>query len=295
MQKIAIIGPTGMLGSMVYNVLKDKYELVLVGRNQKKLSLLDQRYGDVVNHRFVRFEGQEIYQDYLHAFPAQTISPHLKILYESIGEVEMVINCSGIIKPGTLANPALTLFFNGAFPQILSANYQDKLIHITTDCVFSGVSDAPYTEDSPRSPIDLYGLSKSLGEPKELSLVFRTSIVGPELSGTASLLEWLRSQNNNTVKGFKTHYWNGITTKEFGRVCDLIISNRSAYPKNGLFHIFSNDMTKYEMLEIMKKKYVLNVTIEAVEPAGIDRRLRTIYDLNERLAFPSFSEMIEGL
>ncbi|MFA5755404.1 MAG: NAD-dependent dehydratase, partial [Candidatus Paceibacterota bacterium] len=135
--------------------------------------------------------------------------------------------------------------------------------------------------------------SKILGEPKDKSLILRTSIIGPEISEHVSLLDWFRQQEGKTIKGFANHFWNGITTKQFGKICDEIISNPEQYPKTGLYHIFSTTVSKYEMLLKFKEKYDIDCKIEKDKEQKINRTLNTIYDLNNKLNIPSFGEMIE--
>ena len=294
-KRVVIFAPTGMLGSMVYNVLKDKYQLVLVFREPEKMMLLNQTYGGVMNHINIQFDLKDAYQDYVDGFSQGSVGPRMKALVDRVGEVDAVINCAGIIKPHALKDPNMTMFINGAFPYILSNIYKSKLIHITTDCVYNGTENAPYDELSDKSPNDLYGLSKSLGEPKEKSLVLRTSIIGPELGEGSSLISWFKKQEGQTVKGFTTHYWNGLTTKEFAKICDKIIANRDEYPKTGLYHIYGNDVSKFGMLQAFRKKYGINVTIEPAEPPMVDRRLRTNYDLSRKLMTPTFEDRLEDL
>lgn len=295
MKTAAIIAPTGMLGSAVYAQLKDHYKLILVLRDLKKLEELDKYYGGISMHQTVTIDSDGIYQDYLNGFHTAAISPSVKKLMDEIGPVDAVINCAGITNRYSAQKPLEAMFVNGALPHILSYHYGSKLIHITTDCVYDGIKGAPYDETSPPNPTDIYGMSKLLGEPKQHSLVFRTSIIGPEISGFVSLLEWVKQQEGKTIKGFTNHLWNGITTKEFGNICDKIISNRDAFPRSGLFHIFSNEVTKYEMVTRLKEKYGVNVNIEPAESNPIDRRLGSVHDIYKKLQIPSFDEMIERL
>ncbi|MFA4930467.1 MAG: sugar nucleotide-binding protein [Patescibacteria group bacterium] len=295
MKTIAISAPTGMLGSAVYNELKDKYKLVLIYRGDKNLELLEKAYGNTQNHRRIQLDLMDIYQDYELGFTNTVIGPNTKKLIEEIGEIDGFINCAGIIKPHSTKDPKTTLFINGAIPHILSGIYEKKLIQITTDCAFNGLESAPYDENSTKTPNDLYGLSKSLGEPSQKSLVLRTSIIGPEIHGFVSLIEWFKQQGGKTIKGFKTHLWNGITTKQFGKICDTIFSNRSDFPDNGLFHIYANDVTKLDMIMAFKEKFKIDVTIEEASPSPVDRRLRTIYDLNQKLNIPLFKDMVNEL
>lgn len=291
---IAIIAPTGMLGSMVYRELKNQHKLLLIYRDKEKLRKLEEVYGSAQKHKKINFDINNIYQDYIKSFPTEKVGPNTIKLIEMIGQVDAVINCAGITKPHSLKNPTATLFINGLFPNILSAIYKDELIQITTDCVFDGISGSPYNETSSKFPNDLYGISKSIGEPKE-SLILRTSIIGPELNTSELFLDWFRKQKNKKIYGFTNYLWNGITTKQFARVCNQIIQNREKFPKNGLFHIFSTDVTKCDMLVALKNKYSILTAIEPKQTQRIDRRLRTIHDFNKLLQIPSFDIMIDEL
>ncbi len=294
-RKIVIIAPTGMLGSGVYNFLKDKYNLVLVYRNEEKIKKLDDAYGGINNHRLIQFDLREIYDDYLSGFYTKTNSSKLEKLFENIGEIDYLINCAGIINVYTAKDPGFTFFLNGAFSHLLSENYKSKLIQITTDCAFDGLKGYPYDESSQKNPQDIYGLSKILGEPKDKSLVLRTSIIGSEIAEHVSLLDWFKQQEGKTINGFVNHFWNGITTKQFGKICDEIITNPEKYPQTGLYHIFSTIVSKYEMLLKFKGKYNINCEIKKDEEKRLNRTLSTIYNFNEKLNIPSFDKMIEEL
>lgn len=292
---VAILGPTGMLGSMVYNVLKDKYDLILILRNKEELPKLEALYGPIgKQHRIYEFDFNWIYQDYLKGFKNLTKSPIFQNFLDNVGHVDALINCVGIIIPHSLKDPVNTFFINSALPFLLSSVFKSKMIHPTTDCVFNGLEGFPYDENSPHSPTDLYGLSKSLGEPKDC-LTFRTSFIGPEVTGFFSLLEWFKKQSGQTINGFRQHFWNGITTKEFGKICDKIIADREKYPKNGIFHIFSNTLSKYDMLLKFREKYNIDCKIIPEDLAGINRTLTTIYELKSQLQIPSFDDMLKEL
>jgi len=292
MKKILILGATGMLGSAVYDVLKDKYELILAVRNKEKINLLNQKYGGADNHKVVLFDAEPIYQDYVNkkGSPGEYLSNFLK----EAGEVDFVINAIGITIPYAMANPALTLFINGALPHILAGIFGEKLIHITTDCVYNGKEGFPYDENSLKTPVDIYGLSKSLGEPDNC-LTIRTSIIGRELEGFTGLLEWFLQQEGKEISGFAEHYWNGITTKQFGKICDEIMSNREMYPKTGIYHVFSTTVSKYEMVNKFKEKFGINCKISANTENKLNRTMSTVKDLNAKLKIPSFSQMVDEL
>lgn len=296
MSRIALIAPTGMLGSAVYGVLKDRHDLTLILRDPKKIASLEQAYGSVKNHKIVAYNISDTQQDFLTGFTDARFSPSLMRLKEEIGDIDILVNAAGVIKPHSLKDPATTLFINGAFPHLLSSLFGGKLIQITTDCAFSGLDNvAPYTEDSIKDPNDLYGVSKSLGEPSDRSLVLRTSIIGPEISGFVSLIAWVQNQSGQTIKGFTRHLWNGITTKQFGKIVDEIVSHRNDYPNHGLFHVFSSDVTKFEMVNAIAKKFKVNVTVNPDDGPQLDRRLATVKDLCFKLKIPSFEKMLEDL
>ncbi len=294
MTTIAITAPTGMLGSMVYKTLKDRYNLVLVYHQQEKLAALDAVYGGTSRHRLVPFDLMDISKDYLEGFHG-SIGPCLERFINAIGPVDAVIQCAGITNRYSTADPLKTFFLNSALPNLLGAVYKEKLFHITTDCVFDGVVGAPYNEQSLKQPRDLYGLTKLLGEPSQHSLVLRTSFIGPEVNDFVGLISWFLHQSGKTINGFTNHYWNGITTRELGRIIDAIIANRSAFPGAGLYHLFSNDISKYDMLVAFQRKYQIDVNIIPIESQGVDRRLSSVYGLCKQFQIPRFEQMLAVL
>jgi dTDP-4-dehydrorhamnose reductase len=158
--------------------------------------------------------------------------------------------------------------------------------------VFSG-KDGDYVEDSPHDCLDFYGKSKSLGEPNNC-MTIRTSIIGPEIHKNASLVEWVRSQEGNDIKGFTNHYWNGITTKQYASTCSQIIDN-DLY-ELGLFHVFSNKLNKYELVKLIIEKYGLNIKIDPFETdCPCDRTMSTVKDLMSKLDIPSLDKQIEDM
>lgn len=295
MRTLALFGPTGMLGSAVYGVLRHDYKLVLILRDINNLTVLDKAYGGVEVHRGVFFDSDSLIRDYTDGFPGKTESPTWKNLLKEIGAVEGVINCIGVTNRYSQQQPLIAYFMNSAFPHLLAGVYGSKLLHITTDCVHNGTEGAPYTEESIPSPTDLYGLTKMLGEPADRSLILRTSIIGPEILGFVSLLEWVKRQRGQSIKGYTRHLWNGITTKQFGRIADTIFSNRDSFPDHGLFHVFSTDVTKFEMVTSIAKKFGVEITITPDDGPFLDRRLRTVKDLQEKLHIPSYAEMLNEL
>lgn len=291
--RVLLLGATGMLGSAVYGVLKDKCELVLGVRNEDKIALLDRVFGRPGGgRRIVPFDGAGVYQDYVSKRGGS--NGYFGGFLKSAGEVDYVINAIGVTIPFALSDPAQTFFINGALPHLLAREFGEKLIHITTDCVYNGTEGFPYDEKSPKTPMDIYGLSKSLGEPAEC-LTIRTSIIGRELNGFTGLLEWFRRQEGQTVTGFAEHYWNGITTQQFGRICQQVMESRNGFPRHGIYHVFSTPVSKYEMLVAFQKKYRVKCTVRAEYDKKLNRTLTTCRELNEQLKTPPFHEMLDAL
>lgn len=292
MSRVVILGATGMLGSTVYDVLRDKYDLVITVRDAKKLNYLNNTYGGLDKHRSVEFDAGKVYADFLSnkGYPGDYLNGFLN----NLGEFDYVINAIGITNRSALEDEALTLFINGALPHILARELGQKLIHITTDCAFNGINGAPYDEDSPKTPNDLYGLSKILGEPTNC-LTIRTSIIGREVEGFDSLLEWFLRQEGKDVRGYSNHFWNGITAKQFGKICDQIMQDPESYPKTGIYHVFSTVVSKYEMLLGFQKKFKINCNIIKDPNPRLDRTMTTKKELNGKLNIPPFSEMLNDL
>ena len=256
--RVLLLGANGMLGHTVNEALSLSHDVVPVTRSDFDVSRMpvDVKY-----------------------FPN---------FVKGVGEVDYVINAIGVTIPFVKIDPAMTFFVNGAFPHILANYYGEKLIHITTDCVYDD-TNAPYTELSPKTPSDVYGISKSLGEPTNC-ITLRTSIVGP---GHTGLLNWFLQRKSCT--GYTNHIWNGVTTRQFAKICEKIMHD-APYGLRGIRHVFSNPVTKYEMLCAFKNHFGTGCEIIPTEtPVPCNRELSTIYPLNDWLGVPTFEKMIEEM
>ena len=270
MKKILILGGTGMLGNAVvrFFTAQDGYEITATYRT----------------------DGLDIPCNKI-KFDALSDSPD-----KLPGDCDYVLNCIGVIKPFMLPDITAAIKINSLLPHILAdwcSKAQASLIHITTDCVYSGLK-GKYIESDLHDALDDYGKSKSLGECPDKAMVLRTSIIGEEIHKHASLIAWAKSQKGKTVSGFSTHTWNGITTNQYAKICDTII--REGYYGHGLFHVFAgDDVNKLEMMHLFNKKFDLGLTIEEKQPAKCDRTLRTEKALNEKLNIPTVKQMIEEM
>lgn len=197
--KVLIFGATGMLGHKLYQVLAPIFNITGVIRGS---------YHSISKYDF--FQQSRIVPE----VDVLEISRVEKAIEETSPEV--LINCIGIVKPlveqkGML----LTIWLNSLFPHQLYQICQARgirLIHISTDCVFSG-RKGHYRENDPSDAEDVYGKTKYLGEVNGTNaLTIRTSIIGRELASTNGLLEWFLSNEGGTVDGFTNAIFSGFPT-----------------------------------------------------------------------------------
>jgi dTDP-4-dehydrorhamnose reductase len=197
---------------------------------------------------------------------------------------DYLINCAGSIKPVVdKQSYEKTLIVNSIFPNYLAKLcYQSgsaKMIHITSDCVFSG-EKGQYIETDRHDVTDKYGVSKSLGENLEICNI-RTSIIGEEQEGNQrSLIEWAKSEKGNKVKGFTNHKWSGVTCLRLAQIIEYMISNNIYW--NGIAHIFSESINKFDLLSKINEVYDLDLEIESFETEHpCDRSMSTIWKHQE--------------
>jgi dTDP-4-dehydrorhamnose reductase len=187
---------------------------------------------------------------------------------------DIVINCIGVIKQLPAAKDHLQCIeINALFPHRLAKVCEEigaRLIHISTDCVFSG-KKGMYTEDDFPDCDDLYGRTKLLGEvdyPHAVTL--RTSIIGHELKSNVSLVDWFLSQEGK-VKGYTKAIYTGFPTVELARIItDYVIPNRELA---GLYHVSSDPISKYDLLRLVVKQYNKKIKIEPDGDFFCDRSL----------------------
>ena len=185
-----------------------------------------------------------------------------KIIYYSLINIfssfkpDVVINCVGIIKQSDNSKHVLdSIPVNSLLPHRLSSLCRllnARLIHFSTDCVFSGNKGSYLESDNP-DPIDLYGRSKLIGEVMDQNTItLRTSIIGHELKSNKSLLNWFLSSQNE-IKGYKNAFFSGLTTLEVAKVIEkYILPNPDI---NGLFHLASDRISKYDLLSKISEVY----------------------------------------
>ena len=270
MKKILLLGSAGMAGQILkLELLKltDQIELVDVARNNKiskpKIQL------DITN--FVQLE--DIINN---------------------GNFDFIINCVGLLNSFAEEHPDQAILINSYLPHFLektTSSTNTKLIHISTDCVFSGKS-GNYKESDFKDGIGFYAHSKALGEViNSKDLTIRTSIIGPDLNISGiGLFKWLMNQNG-IVNGYTKAFWSGVTTVQLSKVI-LEIINRTSIP-TGLIHLTNNaKISKFDLLNIIKNVFELkNLEIVEYNNYEVDKSLvNTRNDLNIKV--PGYLEMI---
>ena len=262
--QVIVLGSKGMLGKYVWSYL-NKFECVGVNRDSLDASTVTE---EKLEQLFI------------------------KELKTERGDV--VINCMGTIKPRVDSLGDLNaILVNSVFPRVLAnfcEKYGLKLIHPTTDCVYTG-SKGSYNEHDKYDVSDVYGMSKAIGEPNNCTVV-RTSIIGEEVNQGRSLVEWVKSSANTTVNGFTNHFWNGVTCLQFAKICEEIIKTDNFW--TGIKHIHSNTLNKQELVQTISDVYGLNITVTPVEtPVACDRSMSTIYDTG--IVVPTLKQQIEEM
>lgn len=256
--KILVLGATGNLGFAVSNFLNTKKNLkISICLRQKKHESF-----------FPYFNKNQFY------IKKNINETSIRDVIQK-SKPDIIINCIGVIKPRIASELDIkdTVFINSYLPHILAnltSDFNFRLIHFSTDCVFSGKKGNYKEKDFP-DPIDMYGLSKMLGEVKanKNCITLRTSLIGHEINSNYSLLNWFLTQKN--VKGFSDAYFSGLTTLEIAKVLYRnIIFKKKLF---GLYHLASKRISKYSLLKLINKIYKKNILISEDKGFKIDRSL----------------------
>ncbi|MBE0565728.1 MAG: SDR family oxidoreductase [Krumholzibacteria bacterium] len=188
---------------------------------------------------------------------------------------DVLVNCVGVIKqrPGAKdAIPSLTL--NALLPHrlaLLLEEWGGRLIHFSTDCVFSGRGGL-YTEDSVADAVDLYGRTKHLGEVDAANaLVIRSSIIGRELKHFASLIDWFLARAGGRVGGYTRVVYSGVTTRYMARLVGDLIERHPDL--RGLWQLASVPIAKHDLLLLVREAYGLDIAVDPDDTVVLDRSL----------------------
>tara|TARA_Y100000004_G_scaffold196928_1_gene268818 strand:- start:1281 stop:2075 length:795 start_codon:yes stop_codon:yes gene_type:complete len=205
---------------------------------------------------------------------------------------DVILNFAGAIKQRNFSLKDYVLI-NSLFPhqlEAISKNVGCRLIHLTTDCVYDGLKGS-YVETDEHNCTDWYGKSKSLGEPED-SCCIRTSIIGLGSKGNVSLLDWFINEEKNDLFGFTNHSWNGVTCVELSRLIIELIDRNELW--KGTRHIFSDSVSKYELLKYLNSIFGLGKNLqEKTSETKCDRTLSSIHE--HSLSIKSIEDQMKDL
>ena len=268
--KVLVLGSTGLIGHQVYNYLDAT----------KKYNLSNITYRKKLNKKTIICDIRND-KEFLEII--RTISP------------DIIINCVGILINGANLDPENAIFINAFMPHRLNrlANeLESKLIHLSTDCVFSGEKGVSYIEDDFKDGKDNYAKSKGLGEIiNENHLTLRTSVIGPELKTDGEeLFHWFMSQSGK-IDGYTGAIWSGVTTIQLAKAVNWAIQNNIT----GLYHVTNNDViSKYDLLCLIKKYFKKRIEITPIIGKNINK---SFIDTRRELDYnvPNYETMIEEM
>jgi len=250
MQRVLVLGASGMAGHVIALSLKAVEGLTVVNAGPRKAVFEDTLLCDLSTAESIR------------AF-LDSIRP------------DVMINCVGILTKAAEDDKLSAVWFNAYLPHLLSewaSRHDAKLVHISTDCVFSG-NGGPYQVDSPRDGGLFYDRSKALGElDNGRDLTIRTSIIGPELNAHGvGLFNWFMAQKGQ-VSGYRHVLWSGVTTIELARFIALVLERYK--DASGLLQVsHPSGISKHDLLELIKRGMGRSIEIEPSDVPRIDKRL----------------------
>lgn len=279
--KILIIGAGGMLGHKLFQSCQRNHDVVGTVRSPKVPML---------------GVGRDSPASLITGIDISNIEDVRAVVAST--RCDVVVNCAGVVKQVPAGkDPIECIRVNALFPHLLAEicnQSKVRLIHVSTDCVFTG-ERGMYTEKDIPDSRDLYGVTKSLGEIQcEGAVTLRTSIIGRELVGSHGLVEWFLQSRARRFDGFRNAVFSGVTTTEFARIALRIIEDFSSL--SGLYHLSGEPISKLDLLSLIARTYKINRPIIPVDEPVIDRSLdstllRTVLNYSP----PSWSDMIHEM
>jgi dTDP-4-dehydrorhamnose reductase len=257
--RVIVLGASGMLGNAVFKIFSESADHEVWGtlRSASMKQYFPERLCSNLKTGIDILDHDALVRTFLELRP------------------QLVINCVGLIKQLADANDPLTaLPVNALLPHKLGALCKlsgARLIHVSTDCVFTG-RKGNYVEADVSDAEDLYGKSKYIGEVHDQSHVvtLRTSIIGHELNSKHALVDWFMSQERQ-VKGYVRAIFSGLPTVELARIMRDVVASRPNL--RGLYHVSAQPIAKYDLLLAIAKEYGKEIEIVPDDKVAIDRSL----------------------
>tara|TARA_B100000780_G_C21081605_1_gene435584 strand:- start:69 stop:938 length:870 start_codon:yes stop_codon:yes gene_type:complete len=273
MEKVLVLGNKGMLGHVLYETVQtiefsEKYDVIGINRSDDNRDNKSFRL-DVLN--FIELEQ-----------------------FIKNKQPQYIVNCIGTLVEASINKPSLAVHTNSLLPHFLneiSEKYNFKLIHISTDCVFDG-RKGTYNESDEKTETNYYGLTKNLGEiDNNRNLTIRTSIIGPELkSNSTGLFDWIVSEKGNTIHGYSSAMWSGLTTIELAKFIIWSLNK----DLTGIVHATNSiGISKYDLINLITETFDLNIDLLKNKDYRSDKTL-----LNTKVdnySFPSYITMVKEM
>ena len=265
---ILVIGSSGMLGHTMLAILSKTNGIATFGteraKNDRLRSFLRSR--GVTGSQIIWWEADPL-----------SLKDSVKNLFD-YNKWDCVINCIGVVKQDMRSYEDFerAVVLNALFPrtlEMIAGINNCRVIHVSTDCVFSG-RIGRYSEMDPPDPVDDYGQTKLLGEVAEPNLAIRSSFIGMEFGERKKgLLEWFLAQKG-CVPGFQNAYWSGVTTLELSRVVSKLIRRTDV---EGVLHIGGREISKYDLLLSIQREYKRDdiTVLQKRTPVSVNRTLLT--------------------
>jgi dTDP-4-dehydrorhamnose reductase len=276
-----VLGASGMLGNAMVRVLTENPSW--------------QVYGTLRSEGAKRFFEDAVADRLISGIDVE----HPDSLVQAFNQVrpDVVINCIGLVKQLAEADdPLQAVPINTLLPHRLARLCElagARLIHISTDCVFSGNRGAYRETDFPDAN-DLYGRSKYLGEvdyPHAITL--RTSIIGHELQSAHGLINWFLAQDKQ-CKGYTRAIFSGLPTVVLAQIIrDMVIPRPELH---GAYHVAAEPIAKYDLLNLVARVYGKQIDIVPDDQLVIDRSLNAarFRDATGYIA-PAWPQLIETM
>jgi dTDP-4-dehydrorhamnose reductase len=258
--RLLVLGASGMLGSSIFRIFESSASNEVWGLLRNPAFL---RYFSIPQQSKI-LTGVDVLDELALSASFDRVRP------------DAVINCVGLIKQREDSDdPLVALPINAMLPHRLAAlcsHHNARLLHISTDCVFSGCKGM-YVENDRSDADDLYGKSKYIGELRDLdfAVTLRTSIIGHELNSSHALIDWFLSQREPSILGYRRSIFSGLTAIELARVIGEVVLPNSSL--KGLYHLSSTPISKFELLKLVAKQYNKTIEIFPDDELVIDRSL----------------------
>jgi len=279
--RVLVLGASGMIGSAMFRELSDQREWSV--------------FGTLRSDDAKRFFSFEIASNLMTGVDVET-PDEMHRLFSKVNP-DVVINCIGLTKHHRDSEKRLSaISINALFPHQLAElclSGGTRLIHVSTDCVFSGRQGA-YVESDEADAMDVYGKTKFLGEVHySHAITLRTSTIGHELQSQFGLLEWFLAQQDR-CKGYRNAIFSGLTNTAFAQLVRDIVIPRADL--SGLYHVGASAICKYDLLHLIAQAYGKAIHIEPDEQLMINRSLNSQrFCLATGYLAPAWPELIKSM